>query len=362
MALKSKLSWIYSLPFDTLFVLGPPFFCILLISLFPSFFQNQNQEPEWLWLFLVVFIDVGHVYSTIYRTYFDKAILATNKSFFYLSPVLIYLTGVLLHSFDPAFFWRAMAYLAVFHFVRQQYGFMRLYSRHESHSLSTKIDTVTIYSATIYPLLYWHFSGQQSFNWFIEGDFFYLNNSNILPFLNVVYVAILISFLGKEIYYGLKTQTINIPKNLLIAGTALSWYLGIVYFKGDLTFTLLNVVSHGIPYYALVWAYGNKKSKGDSFKSSHWLKKLFKPQYLAMFLLILLALAYFEELVWDGLVWKEHFTLFPTSNFLPDISNNKILLSLCIPLLALPQVLHYFIDGFIWKMKKDSFDWFKFIK
>jgi len=166
----------------------------------------------------------------------------------------------------------------------------------------------------------------------------------------------------KEIYFSWNRHSINLPKNLLIVGTSLSWYLGIVYFKGDLTFTLLNVVSHGVPYYALVWAYGNKKSYGESFKSSDWLRNIFKPQYLVSFLFLLLALAYLEELVWDGLVRKEHLLVFPTSNFLPDITNNKILLSLCIPLLALPQLLHYFIDGFIWKMKKDTYDWFKFIK
>lgn len=27
-----------------------------------------------------------------------------------------------------------------------------------------------------------------------------------------------------------------------------------------------------------------------------------------------------------------------------------------------PQLLHYFIDGFIWKMKSDQFNWFKFLK
>jgi len=52
---------------------------------------------------------------------------------------------------DVIFFWRAMAYLAVFHFVRQQYGFLRLYSRQEIPSISTKIDSITIYFTTITP-------------------------------------------------------------------------------------------------------------------------------------------------------------------------------------------------------------------
>jgi hypothetical protein len=49
----------------------------------------------------------------------------------------------------------------------------------------------------------------------------------------------------------LKTSYFNIPKNLIIIGTLSSWFFGIVYFNNDLVFTLLNVVSHGIPYMAL---------------------------------------------------------------------------------------------------------------
>jgi hypothetical protein len=123
---------------------------------FPSFFAATEIQSEWLWLFLIVGIDVGHVYSTIYRTYFDKEIIRKNPTLFFLSPVLIYIAGVMLHSVNPILFWRAMAYLAVFHFIRQQYGFLRLYTRNEKQNLLKRIDSVMIYSSTLYPLLYWH--------------------------------------------------------------------------------------------------------------------------------------------------------------------------------------------------------------
>ncbi|HET6228035.1 MAG TPA: hypothetical protein VFF27_17255 [Bacteroidia bacterium] len=359
---KAKSSWIYSGWFDTFFILSPPFWCLLLISIFPHFFQANENEPEWFWLLLVVCIDVGHVYSTIYRTYFDKQAILKNKTLFYLSPLLIYIIGVVLYSMDALLFWRAMAYLAVFHFIRQQYGFMRIYSRNEQQpAVSRRIDTIVIYASTIYPLLYWHFSGQQLFNWFIEGDFVYLNEPAVIPFLTVAYVILLAIYIAKEIYFFVRHHSFNLPKNILIAGTALSWYFGIVYFKGDLTFTLLNVVSHGIPYYGLVWAHSNKKSKTELQQAS-WLKNLFKPQFILFFLLLLILFAYTEELIWDGFIWKDHMGVFPSSSSLPDITENKLLMTVCIPLFALPQLMHYFIDGFIWKMRSDQFNWFRFFK
>ena len=46
-----------------------------------------------------------------------------------------------------------MAYTAAYHFVRQQYGFMRIYSRKEAANKYYRvIDAITIYAATIYPL------------------------------------------------------------------------------------------------------------------------------------------------------------------------------------------------------------------
>ena len=358
---KSENSWIKSSRYDLAFILFPPFACLLVIYFFPNLFLNEKNESELLWFLLIVCIDVGHVYSTIYRTYMDKETIQKNRMLFFLSPLLLYLTGVMLHSIHPIFFWRAMAYLAVFHFIRQQYGFMRLYSRNEKQNqLFRKIDALTIYTATLYPILYWHIQGKQNFNWFIENDFLYLNKPQLTPYFFSIYFSILLIYLAKEIFLVFTEKKFNLPKNLLMFGTIVSWYMGIVYFKGDLTFTLLNVVSHGIPYYALVWAYGNNQQKKITAKEN-WMKLFFKPKNIFLFVGFLIILAYLEEMLWDGLIWKEHISVFPLSTFLPDLTGLKSLASLVIPLLALPQLLHYFIDGFIWKMKMDKFGWSTFL-
>jgi len=51
------------------------------------------------------------------------------------------------------------------------------------------------------------------------------------------------------------------------------------------------------------------------------------------------------------LIWKEHGSIFAMFSSLPKIGNEQIL-SLLVPLLALPQSTHYVLDGFIWKIKK----------
>jgi hypothetical protein len=130
---------------------------------------------------------------------------------------------------------------------------------------------------------------------------------------------------------------------MIMLGTYLSWYVGIITFQGDLIFTLLNVVAHGIPYMGLIWIHGEKKAPDFSFG---W-------KGIAIFITILLGLAYFEETLWDILVWKDHPDIFPffTTH---DALNNPYLLSLIVPLLVLPQLTHYVLDGFIWRFSKDS--------
>ena len=70
-----------------------------------------------------------------------------------------------------------------------------------------------------------------------------------------------------------------------------------------------------------------------------------------MFVLVLVVFASFEEGLWDGLVWKENATLFKPFTFLPQIEERN-LLTLIVPLLALPQATHYILDGFIWRKQK----------
>jgi hypothetical protein len=152
----------------------------------------------------------------------------------------------------------------------------------------------------------------------------------------------------------IRYKTINLPKLLIITGTLISWYFGIVYFNGDMAFTLLNVVSHGIPYMALVWLYG-KKNYTKPGRGNKFLRSVFSRYGVIAFLAIVILLAIVEEALWDLAVWKEHTEVFRSSNFKFPVSDK--LLSILVPLLALPQITHYILDGFIWKVREDEFKW-----
>lgn len=348
--------WIGKPITDVVFILLPPFISFLIIFLFPSLFQNQKGISDYWWMVLIVMIDVAHVYSTLYRTYFDSITFNKQKNILLIIPTVGFVAGVILFSISSLLFWRLLAYTAVFHFIRQQYGFMRLYSRKEK--LSTVymiIDKLIIYTATIYPILYWHLKGPRNFDWFVEKDFFYFQSEFILHFLTILYFSIIVIYIISEIRKWIINKTCNIPKLGIITGTIVSWYFGIVYYNGDMAFTLLNVISHGIPYMTLIWIYGNKNYL-QKHTGSKFLQLVFSRRGILFFLGLLIVFAFLEEGLWDLLVWKEHENIFGNFIFQLPVLDNTIL-SFIVPLLALPQITHYILDGFIWKIKKDEIKW-----
>jgi len=348
--------WIGKPATDILFILLPPFVCLLLIVLFPSVFSNTSGIPDAAWVVLILLIDVAHVYSTLFRTYFDKAAFRKQRTLLLAIPLIGFGAGVLVYSVSAQLFWRLLAYVAIFHFVRQQYGFMRVYSRREQVPVwMHRVDTITIYTATVYPVLYWHLRGPRHFNWFIDDDLVYFRSGNLLSIAGWLYVIILAVWISKEIMLAIRHRYINLPRILVISGTLLSWYMGIVFFNGDMAFTLLNVVSHGIPYMALVWMYGKKHYAGNQ-KGGRFLAVVFSRWGWVLFLCLLFLFAFIEEGLWDFTVWKEHRSIFATGISGNHVFSNEIL-AFIVPLLAVPQLTHYILDGFIWKIKQDDFRW-----
>ncbi len=356
--------WICSARFDGGLILAPAIIITALVVIFNQQLEYLKDVPPWLWLLLIVGVDVSHVYSTIFRTYLDKEELQKRQTLYALTPLLAWIAGCFLYSVDSLLFWRVLAYLAVFHFIRQQYGFMMIYTRKERDvpRYYRWLDKAAIYFATIYPIIYWHCHAR-TFEWFIKDDFFTFNAPSLNTAAAALYVAALSAYIMKEAVQWKRTGAFNIPKNLLLFGTAFSWFVGIVAFNNDLAFTATNVIAHGLPYLALIWLYGHNQTSIQGSKNTYlwpWISKLFQWKAVPFYIATLFAIAFVEEGFWDGFIWREHGTLFGFSNVMPAIADSHTLVWL-VPLLALPQATHYILDAFIWRMTTENTPWKRFL-
>lgn len=355
---RSAQPWLASPGFDLLWIIGPAFWITALVLFFSDYAHGLSETPEWLWAVLVMGVDVSHVYSTLYRTYFDRAELNARRQLYLFTPFLVLCVGWAVYALGGgAVFWRVLAYAAVIHFVRQQYGFFMLYRRgeHGQPAWARRIDMTLIYLATVYPLIYWH-THEKTITWFAHGDFFHLPLPWIAAATGALYAVVAVVYVLKEWATWRARRFINLPKQFLLIGTALSWWVGIITFDNDLAFTAINTVAHGIPYMALIWFYGrNQQAMGIA--TWHWrgMGQVFSLSWLPVFGGLLLLFAYFEEGLWDGWVWREHTALFaPFQTFVPASDGWLILL---VPLLTLPQATHYFLDAFIWRMRTPGTPW-----
>lgn len=105
---------------------------------------------------------------------------------------------------------------------------------------------------------------------------------------------------------------------------------------------MLNVVAHGVPYMALVYATEQKKSYKKNWFLEVAILEFWRSYFCRNFVCIGL-----QEGFWNGLVWHEYDEFFA---FFPNINlTDNLLLSITIALLSMPQLTHYILDGYIWK-------------
>jgi len=334
--------WLFSPRVDLFAFLGSAVISLLALWLGARLGVLDDNSPDWIWIPFVLLLDVAHVYATAFRVYFDTDELKRRPLLYSVVPLVGFATGVMLYSSGELFFWRALAYLAVFHFVRQQYGWVALYrARLGEHGLWSKwIDSFAIYAATIYPLVYWHAHLPRRFWWFMENDFC----SIPLVFARVlwpVYISALLLYALRSLYQLIVHGKMNPGRDLVVFTTALCWYLGMVAFNSDYALTVTNVVIHGVPYMVLVYWYSSQRREHVA-RSYRILAR--GP---LVFLSTLWLMAYLEEMLWDRGVWHDHGWLFGSAW---DLHTIKVWF---VPLLALPQLTHYVLDGFIWRRKNN---------
>ncbi|HEX5732770.1 MAG TPA: hypothetical protein VF131_08050 [Blastocatellia bacterium] len=336
--------WLFSRRVDLSVFLGSALVSLVALWVGAQTGVLYDDTPDWAWVPAVLLIDVAHVYATGFRVYLDSEELKRKPWLYALVPLIGYALGVALYSEGELVFWRALAYLAVFHFIRQQYGWVALYRARagERDRLSKWIDTIAVYAATIYPLIYWHAHLPRQFWWFLAKDFTSLPVV-IADVAEPLYWAALAAYAINAIYRWRARGLLNPGKDIVVATTALCWYVGIVAFNSDYAFTVTNVIIHGVPYLALIYWYGRARLERAGGRGPF---RLFA-RGPVLFLLILWALAYAEEMFWDRTVWHERGYMFGDGW---AIASLKMII---VPLLALPQITHYVLDGFIWRRKNN---------
>ena len=218
----SAKGWLVSPRFDLLVFAGPAVVTLVLVGL-EGLLAPTGETSVPFWVLAIVCVDVGHVWSTIYRTYLDPAELRRRPFLYIAAPVGVYLAGVALYSVSSMTFWTVLAYAAVFHFVRQQYGWVVLYNRRarDDAPVDRWIDTAVIYACTVFPIVWWHAHLPRGFEWFLTGDFIVgLVPPSVLTLGWLIYVASGVAFIGRQLQRWRGEGIVRWGKINIVATTA----------------------------------------------------------------------------------------------------------------------------------------------
>ncbi len=357
MSASGPSPWLFSRRADLLLFGGPAVASLLLLALGARTGDLDGELPLALWIVTVIGVDVAHVWSTGWRVYADPEEFRRRPALYLAIPAAAYGSGVLLYTAGPLFFWRVLAYLATFHFVRQQYGWIALYRRKSGENdepgaaWERRLDVATIYGATLAPLVHWHATLPKRFHWLLAGDYVTglpaWTGAAALAAFGLVFAL----WLVKEARRLASSRPVSWGKVLVVVTTALVWHLGIVVFDSDYAFAVTNVLVHGVPYFGLVFLSLRNAAEIRVAADRPRVLANLGARHVALFLAPLVAFAFLEEWGWDRLVWHENGVMFSG----PALDPGAILLALLVPLLALPQATHYLLDAWIWRgFKPDS--------
>jgi hypothetical protein len=294
-------------------------------------------------IWAVVF-DETHGFATISRTYFDaeergrrgRWLWASLAFFVALGPVLI-----LLHLGEWLEFLTVL--WGYFHVYRQHYGFMMMYKKRNRDFAKEdmRLDKVFFTAAFYYPFLTFPLHSKEAAELvpFPIVPRIASIYENVLLFTMILITLVYLARQGSKWRQGL---TLNWPKQILFAAAI---PINFLLFRSAMPIVGVYAavtIFHNIQYHRLVWFYNhNKYGQAPEQARKFGFATLVNSRWLAY-----LGCAALYAIIFDAI---PRFVLHGEVGLMDIGIRNQIIFSF----FAAPGLLHYWVDGHIWKVRSD---------
>lgn len=321
---------------------------------------GEDEVPLHWWIPLGTCVDVAHVYGTLYRTVFDSEATSRNWYLYLMAgPGLFCITLCINLFLGMKWGWTLLAYFAMYHFAKQPFGILCLYKARfgERGARNHQWDYYTCMLGAAIPMLLIHVwdpdpEARNVLRWFYSGEqfLFRLPEFTRMP-LQILYVLVPTAWFLRLLYQRLREGVpINFGKIFIMGAQYLTWYMGTS--DHHLTSLAFHNLFHGMSSMLLVYVAVNRRMetwRRERPSTMCWTDKLNEALVSSPWLYVGFAvvLAAIEEVLWDLLVEQEKMPQ-DTYRRLPKFSPTQQ--AVFTSFLMMPQLSHYFLDGFIWKM------------
>ena len=326
--------WVFSKNWDLAVFLLP------LIIGFLFYFSDVaiSRTPSKIFILAILFhylADAGHVLVTGVPVLGDATIRKKLGMKVWLIPILVVFISVSLFMWNPFIFIRVLAFLAAFHIVMQQFGFLRISQgkfkvgeRISETKKSGLFETGLFFNLFFFPLYFW-LSGNSNIElaWFVHKDLGAPITWAYFGFVHHLHLFLVVFYFGWQLIPLLKKSKVNWGKFLLTSTSWIWFYSGLVLAKNPSLFWATLFLTHGFGYILFVKVYWQQAASRNYQPPSWWKKNN-----------ILTTIGYLVAVTILGATWAKSSEL--TSFY-------RIL----IPLSWAPLITHYVLDGLIWKSR-----------
>lgn len=348
-----------------------PIAASVLLTPFLLHYVPHDELPLGWYIALVVLSDVAHVWSTLFRTHFDSCENSRRKLLYNGSPFGLFALQFAVHYFwGEEAFWTIVGYVAIYHFLKQQYGLMMLAKVREKDFRNFDSDRRWLYAGCFFPVAVWHCDGSRGFDWFNRTDPLPFQMMPALASVQLVEIAgvgalnvgslLLLSYVlaaAHLLFARTKRDVLDgvAPlKGLIILYAWISWAVGVLMNHKVVALLFLNFF-HAAPAFVIVFCVARNRWRMSAPKS--WIDRFAKwmtahHKRLGLYLGFLMLLACVEEFLWESLVWQDYTA--DSWEWDPQRDFGPAARSAITAFLILPQTTHYFLDAFIWKLGKET--------
>lgn len=328
--LLSRDEYIVSPLFDWIFLIGSPLIAIAVVLGAVQLLPKAQVEA-----YVLTYMALGHHVPTFLRAYGDPSEYDTNRFKLITIPAVVVPILFLIYLIDSRLFMLIFIW-DQYHFVRQHYGFMRLYDAKVGNIPTGRynLDQLLSFSGFICIIAYSDF-----YSYVYTGTFYDLGlvlppwigtvlrqgSLSVTAILGILYVL----DIQRRWAQG---ERITVLKLAIFANTYGVWYYAYVVLSDPLLSYSISSFFHCLQYDAFAWYYNQKKARTlDRTKGNLIFRYLHGSRMWPLYVLVIFGYGFLSGTaggVAPGLIYFVNRTT---------------------------GVLHYYFDSFIWRVRRAEF-------
>ncbi len=332
----SARRWMINWRVDSLLILLTPLLAIPAVMVLSS--PTVGVKAATISMIVTAFFATGHHLPGMIRAYGDGDLFQRFKLRFILAPPLVFLAYFPLYNYHFSLYRLIILVWATWHGFMQLYGFVRIYdAKVGSTSRATaNWDWMVCLCGFVTPRL---FRPEQVSN---TLSHWYSSGGPVIPpgvvsavrwTALAVCIVVLMGFSVNYVlqwYRGPKPNPLKLV--MLVSGIGTWWFA--MFFVEELILGIaLFDICHDVQYLAIVWLYNCRRVSSDSQLNS-FMRYVFRRGMVLLYLGLITAygaIGLVAPLVGEGAVSRFFYAILFTST-----------------------ILHYYYDGFIWKVREPT--------